>query len=254
MSNFSVEKRNDDLLVDSRIIAEKLGLDDYYLWALLRDYKTRIESAFGTIAFKREESSEGKILLFAWLTKKQTTFLLVLLKANKELESCPNQLLEGFDKNEDVIDEIFAAQEQEIKRLRLEHQCLEEQVEKVSERKRFYLVWVLFLAIFIFLSYFTPDWVIEVWKNNTSESCLGYLCGAARSITNYPISLNYRHDIFAGFVFLNLAVVFGLIRAMFSTYQKLTCGDPIVVFTFHIAFLFLFLSNQIIDVLFSHVG
>ncbi len=157
MSNLSVEKRNEDLLLDSRVIAKKLGLPDYYLCAKIYTFETRIESAFGKIAFKREKSSEGKILLFALLTKKQATFLLVLLKANKELENCQNQLSEVLDKNEDVIDEIFAAQEQEIKRLRLEHQCLEEQVEKVSERKRFYLVWVLFLAIFIGLSYFTSQ-------------------------------------------------------------------------------------------------
>ena len=68
----TVEQKDDVLVVDSRLIAEDLGIDHESFMRTLRNYETRIEQRFGVIRFEigkpPEGSQGGRPEKFAWLT------------------------------------------------------------------------------------------------------------------------------------------------------------------------------------------
>ena len=52
MTNLTVNERDSVLVVDSRLIAESLGIAHKNLLATIEKYKEQIESTFGIIAFE----------------------------------------------------------------------------------------------------------------------------------------------------------------------------------------------------------
>lgn len=80
MPNLTVTQRNGILVVDSRLIAQDLGIEHRALLQTLDKHILSIEGAFGAIAFEMREfktkqgnRSTEKI---AWLTEEQATLLM----------------------------------------------------------------------------------------------------------------------------------------------------------------------------------
>ena len=96
MSDVSGEKRNGELVVDSRLIAESLGIAHQNLLATINKYQIFIESAFGIIAFEKGLSERGRKIRFAWLTEKQATFLLALSANSGRVVDSKFKLARGF--------------------------------------------------------------------------------------------------------------------------------------------------------------
>jgi hypothetical protein len=113
MSNLSVQERSGVLVVDSRLVADKLGIAHKNLLATIEKYLDRIQSAFQVIAFETRKSERGKPERFAWLTEPQTTFLMTLSRNTDEVVQCKLELVEAFEKAKQVIKEVIPAHTEE---------------------------------------------------------------------------------------------------------------------------------------------
>ncbi|MDV2998135.1 MAG: hypothetical protein N4J56_007840 [Chroococcidiopsis sp. SAG 2025] len=120
MTNVIVIERDGTLVVDSRLIADRLAIAHKNLLATLDKYKQRTESAFGEIAFETRKSERGKPERLAWLTEEQATFLMTLSRNTDKVVQCKLELVEAFAKAKRVIEQVIPAQAQEIERLKLE--------------------------------------------------------------------------------------------------------------------------------------
>lgn len=113
MSNLSVQERSGVLVVDSRLVADKLGIAHKNLLATIDKYLDRIQSAFQVIAFETRKSERGKPERFAWLTEPQATFLMTLSRNTDEVVQCKLELVEAFEKAKQVIKEAIPAHTEE---------------------------------------------------------------------------------------------------------------------------------------------
>jgi hypothetical protein len=90
MSNLTILERDEILVVDSRLVANELGINhgDWFKNVLLK-YQQEIEADFGVIGFEREQSTKGskggRPQRFAWLTEKQLKFG---ISRNRSLSQC----------------------------------------------------------------------------------------------------------------------------------------------------------------------
>ena len=125
MSNLSVIERDGALVVDSRLVADKLGIAHKNLLATIDKYLDPIQSAFRVIAFETRKSERGKPERFAWLTEDQATFLMTLSRNTDEVVQCKLELVAAFSKAKRLIKEVIPAQAQEIERLQLELQLIQ---------------------------------------------------------------------------------------------------------------------------------
>jgi phage regulator Rha-like protein len=76
----SITQQGDTLVVDSRLIAERLGVghSDWYRNVLLK-YQTETEQALGILRFKNGEiKGRGQPKKYCFLTEDQATFLMTL--------------------------------------------------------------------------------------------------------------------------------------------------------------------------------
>ncbi len=123
MTNLSVIERNDVLVVDSRLVAARLGIKHKNFLATIEKYLAKIESKFGAVAFETREfkTRQGNVTVerFAWLTEDQATFLMTLSRNTDEVVQCKLELVEAFSKAKRVIKQVIPAQAQEIERLKL---------------------------------------------------------------------------------------------------------------------------------------
>ena len=109
MSNLTIQELNSVLVVDSRLIAESLGIAHKNLLATIDKYKQQIESTFGIIAFETRKSKRGKPEKFAWLTENQTTFLMTLSRNTERVVQCKVELVKAFAEAKRIIKEVIPA-------------------------------------------------------------------------------------------------------------------------------------------------
>lgn len=140
MSDLTVKEHNDKLVVDSRLIAESLGIKHKNFLATIEKYQTQIESSFGAIAFETREfktkqgnrSSER----YAYLTEEQATFLMTLSRNTEKVVQCKLELVKAFTKAKKLIKEVIPAQAQEIEKLRLQLQVAQAQRGAAQAQER----------------------------------------------------------------------------------------------------------------------
>ena len=92
MSNLSVTERDDVLVVDSRLVAERLDIEHESFIRNLKKHKIRIESRFGVIRFEIGKpltgSKGGRPQDYALLTEPQATVLMTLSKNTERVVEC----------------------------------------------------------------------------------------------------------------------------------------------------------------------
>jgi anti-repressor protein len=124
MTNLSVIEQNGILVVDSRLITERLAIKHKNFLATIEKYLRQIESSFGAVAFQTREfkTRQGNISVerFAFLTEDQATFLMTLSRNTEQVVECKLALVQAFSKAKQVIKTVVPAQTQEIERLKLE--------------------------------------------------------------------------------------------------------------------------------------
>jgi phage regulator Rha-like protein len=100
MTDFSVFQYDDGaLVVDSRLIAERLGIKHENFMETAKKYKTQTEQAFGVFRFetgKPQSENGGRPSEFIFLTEDQATFLMTLSRNSPEVVQCKLELVKQF--------------------------------------------------------------------------------------------------------------------------------------------------------------
>ncbi len=140
MSNLSVMERDSVLVVDSRLIAQDLGIAHKNLLETLDNYLSRIEVAFGVVRFETEKplkgSRGGRPERVAYLTEEQATLLMTFSRNTSRVVDCKVALVQAFSQAKQVLKEVVPAQAQEIERLKLELELARAQESTARTQER----------------------------------------------------------------------------------------------------------------------
>lgn len=99
-SSIVVESKGDRLVVDSRLVAEQLGIEHRAFVQTIKKYESRIEQDFGVVTFEMlkplEGSQGGRPEKFAWLSEDQCLFLMTLSRNTGKVVECKANLVRAF--------------------------------------------------------------------------------------------------------------------------------------------------------------
>ncbi|SFF97833.1 Rha family transcriptional regulator [Neptunomonas qingdaonensis] len=101
-NTIKIKHAGHELLVDSRIIAEKLGVDHKATIQVIDKYSSQI-ARFGTLPFQMAKS-KGQPTRFALLNRSQAEFLLTLTRNTPEAIELKVQLIKAFDQARDALE------------------------------------------------------------------------------------------------------------------------------------------------------
>lgn len=109
-SKLVVENKDGSLVVDSRLIAEELGIEHRSLLQTLDNYLNSIEKDFGAITFEMLElkTAQGNTVnkRVAYLTEEQATFVMTLSRNTEVVVQAKIQLIKAFSKAKQVLQSI----------------------------------------------------------------------------------------------------------------------------------------------------
>ena len=139
MSNLSVREKNGVLVVDSRLIAQELGIKHKSFMETIRKHEKQTEQAFGQLRFEAEtvRNAVGAVneSKFVYLTEEQSTFFMTLSRNTEKVVQCKLELVKAFSEAKKIIKQVIPAQAQELERLRLENQNLHLQLEVAKAQR-----------------------------------------------------------------------------------------------------------------------
>lgn len=92
MSQITIVEIEGQLVVDSRIIAEQLGVKHKTFLENIRTHKVTIEANFGEVPFETAPDSA----VFAYLTEDQSTFVMTLSRNSPKVILCKVGLVKAF--------------------------------------------------------------------------------------------------------------------------------------------------------------
>ncbi len=111
-----VENHKDILVVDSRLVADDLGIEHESFMRTIKKHQAKIEQRFGIIRFEIGEiNGRGQPQKFAWLTEDQAMFVMTLSRNSERVVECKANLVEAFSKARQII----PAQNDRIRELEL---------------------------------------------------------------------------------------------------------------------------------------
>ncbi|HLO87990.1 MAG TPA: Rha family transcriptional regulator [Nostocaceae cyanobacterium] len=118
----AVIEHQDALVVDSRLIAEELGISHEAFMKTIKKYESKVEQRFGCIRFEIgvPDSPTGNPPKYALLTESQATALMTFSRNTDQVIECKLKLVEAFEQAKQVIKQVIPAQQQEIEYLRLQ--------------------------------------------------------------------------------------------------------------------------------------
>lgn len=97
MTGIQVQEQNEILVVDSRSIAEELGIEPYNLLGTIERYQDQLEQSFGPVLFDSEKlKGRGRPQRFAFLTEEQATFVMTLSRNTEKVVGCKLKLVKAF--------------------------------------------------------------------------------------------------------------------------------------------------------------
>lgn len=99
MAELSVFENDGELFVDSRLIAERLGIEHESFLKTLETYQTQIEQAFGVFRFeigKPTSPQGGRPSRFVFLNEDQATFVMTLSRNSPEVVQAKIDLVVAF--------------------------------------------------------------------------------------------------------------------------------------------------------------
>lgn len=110
MSELTVENKNGQLVVDSRLIAEELGIEHKSLMTNLESHLTEIEFAFGAVLFeistRKDNNKGGNQPKVAYLTEDQATFLMTISRNTPQVIQAKVHLVKAFSKAKTALQSI----------------------------------------------------------------------------------------------------------------------------------------------------
>ena len=124
MSNLSVQERDGILVIDSRLIAQDLGIEHRALLQTLDKHLLKIEASLGAVAFEMREfkTKQGNTSTerLAWLTEDQSMLLMTFSRNNERVVDCKIALVQAFSEAKRLLKEGTPAHSTEIERMKLE--------------------------------------------------------------------------------------------------------------------------------------
>ena len=129
MSNLTVIERDGALVVDSRLVAQELGIEHRSFVKTIDRYQEQITDITEKpedhvlrfeVSKPLEGSKGGRPERFVYLTEAQASFVMTLSRNTPQVVECKRQLVAAFEKAKQVIKQVIPAQTVEIERLKLE--------------------------------------------------------------------------------------------------------------------------------------
>ena len=101
MSNLQIQNKEEQLVVDSRLVSKELGIEHKHFVRTIRKYQETIESSFGCLSLENsnvELPNGGTREDFShyWLNEEQATFLMTLSRNTTEVIQCKANLVQAF--------------------------------------------------------------------------------------------------------------------------------------------------------------
>lgn len=99
-----VIEKEGQLVVDSRLIADELGIEHRSFKRTIDDYKTQTEQAFGILRFENAELNDvGRPEMYYLLTEDQATFLMTLSRNTEQVVKAKINLVTAFSKAKSAL-------------------------------------------------------------------------------------------------------------------------------------------------------
>lgn len=139
MANLTVTNIDGQLLVDSRLIAERLGITHEAILKTIDKHLTRLQAKspvrFEIDVVKRPQGGTYNIR-YAFLNEAQATKLMTYSRNTEQVLDCKDALCDAFEKAKALIATVIPAQSDRIKELELELQLTVAQTQKaIAEQK-----------------------------------------------------------------------------------------------------------------------
>lgn len=164
MSSLNVIQHEGVLVVDSRLIAQELGIQHKNFLATLTKYIEEIEEDWGQVAFETETVTNSvgasNSVKYALLTEPQATLLMTYSRNTEQVRQCKRHLVKAFEKAKLALshavelrvvelEQKIAAQGEAITSLSFANAQLQSQIQNILPPS----------ADFI-----PPGWNEEVWR------------------------------------------------------------------------------------------
>ena len=125
MNNLAVLENDGILVVDSRLVADQLGIQHRsFFQKVILKYQQDIEEDWGVLRFQiaklSQSSRGGRPERYTLLTEQQAYLVLTYSKNTLQARQCKRQLVKAFDEAKQIVQQVIPAQAQEIERLKLE--------------------------------------------------------------------------------------------------------------------------------------
>jgi phage regulator Rha-like protein len=138
MSELQIFEVQGQLVVDSRLIADQLGVEHPHLRRTIEKYLDELQ-AFGLICFENtkilEGASRGRPERYCYLNEEQATFLMTLSRNTPQVVACKQNLVKAFSKAKQLIKEVIPAQVDTIRELELKLAIAEAEKQKTLAEK-----------------------------------------------------------------------------------------------------------------------
>jgi phage regulator Rha-like protein len=121
LTKIDVINKDGDLVVDSRLIADELGIEHEVFMRTVKKYETKIQQRFGIIRFENGKiDGRGRPEKYALLTESQATTLMTFSRNTDQVVECKLNLVAAFEKAKSVIKSVIPQQSARIQELELE--------------------------------------------------------------------------------------------------------------------------------------
>ena len=118
-----IVSQNDCLVVDSRLIADELGIEHATLLKTIKKHLDRLERKepvrFEIDVVKRPQGGTYEVS-YCYLNEYQATLLMTFSRNTEQVLDCKEKLVDGFEKAKQIIKEVIPAQSGRIRELELE--------------------------------------------------------------------------------------------------------------------------------------
>ncbi len=115
MSNLPINEKNGVLVVDSRLVAQELGVNhgDWFRNVVIK-YRQEIEADFGVFRFENckpvKGSRGGRPEQFAYLTEEQAIVLMTYSRNTEQVRSCKRRLVKAFSEAKKILEKTKSTQ------------------------------------------------------------------------------------------------------------------------------------------------
>ena len=145
MSELKIVEQDGALVVDSRLVAERLGIQHESFLKTVDTYQDQIEMAFGAIRFEIGSRADGNLggkqPRYALLTEDQATLVVTFSRNTSQVVECKVELVQKFSEAKRLLEQ-YRVERPEPRRLHTDVYI--KRLESVSEHEVADHLWTIF--------------------------------------------------------------------------------------------------------------